>query len=413
MNISSNIILPKVAAVLLLGIVSCAKPSATPLPAPENITAIEFAESMGLGWNLGNSLDAQMNGVSNETCWGNGKATQQTFDAIKAMGFGCVRIPVTWMGHIGPAPEYKVEKAWLDRVAEVAGYAKKAGLKAIINVHHDGADSKYWLSLKAAAQSEAADAQIRKQYGALWSQIATHFKDEGDWLIFETMNEVHDGDWGNGNNLYDAGLQYRIISGWNQVAVDAIRKAGGKNLERFIAVTGIAANIGLTANNLILPSDSVKDRLIVAVHSYDPWEYAGLGKYDEWGHTGSDGRMAPKSRELDYTISLDILVNKFIKKGIPVYMGECGCVHRSAARAEKFRKYYLEYTFKAMRERNIVPMVWDNGATGTGEESFGLVNHATGGYINNAKEIIDIMVNAYTNTNPAYTLSSVYDKAPL
>ena len=31
----------------------------------------------------------------------------------------------------------------MDRVAEVVGYAENAGLNAIVNIHHDGADSEY------------------------------------------------------------------------------------------------------------------------------------------------------------------------------------------------------------------------------------------------------------------------------
>ena len=101
--------------------------------------------SLGLGWNLGNQMDAYVNGVANETSWGNGRATQQTFDSLKAMGFSTVRIPVTWLGHVGSAPDYKIEEAWLDRVAQLVGYAEAAGLNAVINIHHDGANSQHWL----------------------------------------------------------------------------------------------------------------------------------------------------------------------------------------------------------------------------------------------------------------------------
>ena len=108
------------------------------------------AKSLGLGWNLGNQLDAHNSGVANETAWGNQKTTQALFDKLAAAGITTVRIPVTWMGHIGDAPGYEIEKAWMDRVAEVVGYAENAGLNAIVNIHHDGADSEYWLSIKDA-----------------------------------------------------------------------------------------------------------------------------------------------------------------------------------------------------------------------------------------------------------------------
>lgn len=55
---------------------------------------------------------------------------------------------------------------------------------------------------------------------------------------------------------------------------------------------------------------------------------------------------------------------------------------------------------------------WDNGAPGTGRECSGIINHSTGEFINNGGDIAAIMVNAITNDDPAYTLESVYNKAP-
>ena len=121
---------------LLLGLNACEAQEEQTKPTNDN--PIAFGMSMGIGWNLGNQLDAHINGVSGETFWGNQPATQRTFDAIKAAGFRSVRIPVTWMGHIGPAPTYTIERAWLDRVEELVLMAKKAGLITIINIHHDG-----------------------------------------------------------------------------------------------------------------------------------------------------------------------------------------------------------------------------------------------------------------------------------
>lgn len=218
-------------------------PQESATPADE---AIAYALSMGMGWNLGNNLDSHVNGVSDETSWGNPAATQKTFDAVKRAGFNTVRIPVTWMGHIGKAPAYRIDKAWLDRVAEVAGYAKKTGLKCIINIHHDGFGAEtdeskkgyYWLDLPAAAKNEEKNQQIKQQLAMVWNQIAQRFVDEGDWLIFETLNEIQDGKWGNGDNLTDGGHQYRVLNEWNQLCVDIIRATGGENATRYIGVPG-------------------------------------------------------------------------------------------------------------------------------------------------------------------------------
>ena len=79
--------------------------SGSVVPEDNGNLAWQFAERLGLGWNLGNHFDAHNNGISGEQFWGNPKATQATFNKLKAAGFTTVRIPVTWMGHIGEAPD--------------------------------------------------------------------------------------------------------------------------------------------------------------------------------------------------------------------------------------------------------------------------------------------------------------------
>ena len=379
-------------------------------------SAQDFLMSMGMGWNLGNSMDAHENGVSNETLWHDQTATQAAFDKVKAVGFGSVRIPVTWLGHIGDAPEYKLDEAWLNRVVEIAGYAKKAGLKAIVNIHHDGhadngkADTYTWLDVEACANDSVKNEEVKAKLTAVWTQIANAFKEEGNWLIFETLNEIHDGKWGGGGNQTDGGKQYQVLNEWNQACVDAIRATGGKNETRYIGIPGYVCNPDLTINGLVLPEDKTPDHLLVAVHSYDPWDYAGSGKHSEWGHTGKD--IVPDTSEETYTGMLDRLYDKYVKNGIPVYFGEFGCVHRADEHAENFRKYYLEYVCKAMREHQMVGFYWDNGYDLEGDDAFGLINHGSGEFIANGEEIVKIMIDAWNNNDSTYTLKSVFDKAP-
>ena len=55
---------------------------------------------------------------------------------------------------------------------------------------------------------------------------------------------------------------------------------------------------------------------------------------------------------------------------------------------------------------------WDNGAADTGKEQHGYINHGTGAYIGNSKEVVDLLVKGMTSTDASYTLQSVYDSAP-
>ena len=383
-------------------------------PALPDNNAISLSRKLGYGWNLGNQMDAMVGGVSGETYWGNEKCTQATFDNLKSKGFSTVRIPVTWMGHIGDAPDYTVETAWLDRVAEIAGYAKKAGLNAIVNVHHDDSPESGWLCVHKAASDADYKKDMMARYKALWEQVARKFAEEGEWLIFEGYNELQDGGWGFGGNLTDGGKQYAVINEIAQTFVTTVRAAGGKNADRYLSILGYSANPSLTASNLVLPTDSAADRLIVSVHFYDPSGYA-LGQnsaYTEWGHTGADGKKDPNHSEKNVIDTFRMLKDKYLDKNIPVYIGECGAVNREDERAKSFQRYWFEFVFKAAREYGLCPIVWDNGARSSGNESFGYIDHADGSFINDSRPVIDIMYKAFNTTDPSYTIKSVYDNAP-
>ena len=384
---------------------------------PMDNEAVQFAMSMGIGWNLGNQMDAHYDGCSYEEGWGNKAATQQTFNGVAKAGFRSVRIPVTWLGHIGNAPTYTIERGWLDRVAELVEMAHKAGLIVIINIHHDGfgaADTPskgfHWIDLPAAVADEERNRQIKQELTMVWLQIAKRFQNEGEWLVFETLNEIQDGGWGNGANRTDGGAQYRVLNEWNQVCVDAIRAAGGKNATRYIGIPGYVTNPDLTVENLVLPTDEVENRLMVAVHSYDPWDYAGSAQYNEWGHTGID--VVPGAGEDAYVGMLNRLFNMYVRRGVPVYFGEFGAVRRASQADEEFRLYYFRYVCKAMRDRRIPALYWDNGNSKSGADGFGVINHATGKYIGNGEQAVRAMVDSWENNDPNYTLKSVYESAP-
>src|SRR3954464_10757888 len=102
------------------------------------LTAPQLVADMGAGWNLGNQLEANANGIPSETAWGNPVVTQALIDRVKASGFKTIRIPVSYLGDIGAAPNYTVDAAWLNRVQEVVNYAYNSGLYVLINMHGDG-----------------------------------------------------------------------------------------------------------------------------------------------------------------------------------------------------------------------------------------------------------------------------------
>lgn len=375
------------------------------------ITPAEHFKTLGFGWNLGNHLDAFNNGVSSETAWGNAKCTQATMDAVKAAGINTVRIPVTWLGHMGEEPTFKISDAWLGRVAEIAGYVKKAGMNAIINIHHDGG-VEFWFNIKSTGLEQE---KMCNQFARLWMQVAEKFKDEGDWLIFEPFNELQDGGWGWGDNRRDGGAQYRLINRLNDIFVKAVRGTGGKNATRWLGTCGYSNNADLTMENLVIPTDYVSNiRQMISAHNYDPTEYTLETKYSQWGHTADPAKSCDKGKgEENFQNNFKKLKEKYIDNGYPVYLGEMGCSFRAKEPDISFHKYYCEYACKAAHDAGITCVVWDNGSTGTGRESHGYFNHGTGAFINYSGEVIKAMVKGATCEDAGYTLQSVYDRAPV
>ena len=370
-------------------------------------------EAMGPGWNLGNQMDAINNGVSGETAWGNPKCTQATFDGVKAAGFKAVRICVTWEGHIGAAPAYILEEKWLSRVEEIVGYAEKAGLVAIVNTHHD---ESYWQDIAKAYNNAAQNEKVQEELFCVWTQIARRFADKGEWLVFESLNEIQDGGWGwSAAFQSNPDAQYKVLNQWNQVFVDAVRATGGNNATRWLGVPGYAASPTFTIKGLVLPKDHTSaNRLMVAMHDYDPYDYT-LNTENfvrQFGHTADPQLKVSGDNEAGLRWTFDQIKSTYIDKGIPVYLGEMGC-SRHSDEDYPFQKYYMEYFCKAAADRTLPLYVWDNGVKGIGPEKHCYIDHATGAFADEkAKELVGIILKAVTTKDPAYTLESIYDSAP-
>lgn len=401
-------------------------------PATLDNDATRRTMQMGLGWNLGNQLDAYEEDpkdkdylMPSETVWGNPKVTQQAIQKVKDAGFTTIRIPVTWLGKIGPAPDYKIDSKWMARVTEVVGYARNAGFEnVIVDTHHDeDHNNGHWQNLKDASTNPSLNEQIKKEITAVWTQIANNFKDCGDWLMFEGFNELNDGGWGH-SSAFKANprLQCNIINEWLQVFVDAVRSTGGCNATRWLSVSPYCAN-PVYAKYLVFPEDKA-GKIMLAVHYYDPSDYT-LGTegddgkdylpYSDWGHTGAAGRKHAKYDE-DYVQEIfGMLYDNYIAKNIPVYIGEIGCSRRDKkdTRSWAFSLYYMEYIAKAARTCCMPAVLWDCGGKGVpGPEHHYYFRHDTGEYYPDAKEAIDVLLKGWFTEDPSYTLKSVYDSAP-
>ena len=383
---------------------------------PIDNDAAALSRRLGWGWNLGNHFDTSSGEDGKPNQWGfwdNSKPTEALYTNLKAIGVSTVRICVTW-GNYQTASPWTIDPVYIAEVRQNVEWAEAAGLNVILNTHHD----EYWMNIKEAAANNLVNDAVKSRLTATWTQIAEAFRDKGDFLFFETFNEVQDGQWGWGDNRKDGGRQYRTLNEWNQTVVDAIRATGGNNATRWIGVPGYASSPTFVLDdNFVLPTDAA-GRLMVSVHFYDPSNFTLTpvsSGTSEWGHTAASGKYVAGSNEEHVTETFRQLQEKFIARNIPVYIGEYGCVVQTTDRSNRFRDYYLEYICRAAHTYSLPLCLWDNWdgkSSGGGDEHHYYINHNDGTYYSGAGPLVQTMIRAATSDDPAYTLDSVYATAP-
>ncbi len=316
----------------------------------QDVSPMDLVKEMKIGWNLGNTLDAVGGsiGVNMEMAWGNPKTTQEMIDTIIDQGFNVIRIPVSWGGQMGGAPAYTVLPAWMDRVQEVVDYAYSRGVYVIVNIHHED-----WHFPSEENKDAAAE-----QLTALWTAIATRFRDYDEHLIFEGMNEPRKTgtsvEWNGGDQ---EGRD--VVNYLDQVFVDAVRATGGNNTIRNLMVPGYAASSSDAAlKGIVLPQD---DHLIVSVHAYTPYDFAL--------NTAGRSTWDNDTRDIDHL--MEILDELFLSKGVPVIIGEFGAMNKDN---EQERVQWARYYVGKAREYGVPCIWWDNNAFEGDGENFGLFN---------------------------------------
>lgn len=326
------------------------------------LTAQEVAKNMGIGLNLGNTMEAYQATdcekitfewipvVGNntpkdyETCWGAVETTQAVIDGIKAEGFDTVRIPVFWGNMMKNDGSYTINADYIARVREIVDYCQNADLYTVVNIHH--------FDEFIIRRNSTED--CKEIFTVLWTQIAEYFQDYPYTLVFEGYNEYL------GGNQFDENGKlvelpkkdaYEMTNVLNQAFVDAVRATGGKNAERVLIVSGYWTNIdNTTSARFVMPTDTVSDRLMVSVHYVDNMMYwiNKIGGQDWINYT--DGQI-------------DLLNKAFTEKNIPVFMGETSAGYPASnfdgKAIHKDSVECVEIILNKLLDNGFVPVIWD------------------------------------------------------
>ena len=327
-------------------------------------TATDAVKNMGLGWNLGNTLEANsqtvtdvtnasywgQQGLESETCWGQYETKAELLKMMKDAGFGAIRVPVTWYNHMDK--DGNVNAEWMARVKEVVDYVINQGMYCILNVHHDtGADGdgfKSWI--KADATNYTTN---KARYEKLWTQIAEAFKSYDQKLLFEGYNEMLDANsqW----NFAKTSTAYDAINNYANSFVSAVRATGGNNAQRnLIVTTYCAANgYGTWSTQLKDPltklnnPESTSNHIAFEVHAYPNIQ---------------DSSIETVKADVDGMIAL--LKEQLVSKGGPVIIGEWGTsnVDKTGATDYDLRRdklfEFATYFVQKCKENDIATFYW-------------------------------------------------------
>lgn len=352
----------------------------------DGLTATQVSEEMGIGLNLGNTMEAYWldgnirksgwleNGridsgaqtiggntpYDYETCWGAVYTTEQAIAGMKAAGFSTVRIPVYWGNMMVDDGTFTINSEYIARVKEIVDYCRNNDLYVVINIHHY---DEFLIRRYAEAGTLEECAETMK---ILWTQIAEYFKDYSDYLVFEGYNEYLGGgpyerdadgnvltdQWGNPKVInFSAAEAYEWTNTLNQAFVDAVRATGGNNADRILIVSGYWTNIdNTTSSSFKMPTDTVENKLMVSVHYVDNAMY--------W--TNKIGSTEWQNYSID---QCEKLKSAFTDKGIPVFVGECTASYSSdrfsGDLTERDSSKTLDYMLRLITSYGFTPVIWD------------------------------------------------------
>lgn len=343
-------------ALLILVFLASVLQAASAKGETRRLTSQEFAAQMGVGWNLGNTLEATGGKLASisayETSWGNPKTTREMIAKIAGLGFKSMRLPVAWSNLM--AEDFTIHPDLMDRVEEVAGYALDLDMTVVINIHWDGGwhtrfyDDFDWAMAK---------------YEAIWRQVSERFREYPDKVVFESFNEVG---WPKIFNHYGgpsavtekARPAYDLLNTINQRFVDLVRQSGGSNEKRFLLIAGYNTDIELTNHAYFKMPQDAQNRLMISVHYYHPWDFVGLKEDASYAMMRTTWGTPNDMKDLQRFLRM---MKTFTDRGYGVVLGEYSVCDGIEFKDPFSVRLWDTTVTRTAIQLGYCPMFWDNG----------------------------------------------------
>jgi endoglucanase len=220
------------------------------------------------------------------------------FKIIKDGGFDNVRMNL--YGFRPMNDKMELPASWFGILDPLVAEATKQGLHVILDEH----DYEHC--------SQDADS-CRKHVLAFWTQMAEHYKDAPNTVMFELLNEP----------------SRAMDEHWNELLVDALAVVRKTNPTRNVLIGPAFWNNISWLEKLKLPAD---DRhIIVEVHYYEPHRFTHQGA--TWGDAEwrklSGIRWGSAEDYAKIEKDFDVAQAWAKKQGRPVYLGEFGAYDKA------------------------------------------------------------------------------------
>lgn len=281
------------------------------------------------------------------------KFTRKDFENIKSLGCDVIRLPVNLHEMTSGAPDYTLDPLLINFLDQAVDWSEALNIYLILDNH----------SFDPAIDTQPAVENILVK---VWSQLANHYKDRSDYLLYEILNEPH--------GISDAA--------WGAIQQSVINAIRVEDQNHQIIVGGSSYNSYTTLGNLPVYTD---DKLIYTFHFYDPFLFTHQGAswvgpslvplanipfpYRSSGmpqlpsvFNGTWIQSAYNNYPGDGTVTkvkqlLDVAVNFKNNRNVPVFCGEFGVFIPNSNATDRVEWYREVKNYLA--EKNIPWTMWD------------------------------------------------------
>jgi endoglucanase len=271
-------------------------PTPSPIPTPEPpVDAFTMNKKLAHSVNLANALEAP-----NEGDWGL-TLKEEYFQLVHDAGFTAVRVPISWKAHAETSAPYTVAPEFFNRIDWVVNEAFSHDLAIVLDFHN----------FDELMQDPAKN---QDRYIAIWKQIAEHYQNYPNNLVFELLNEP--------NSQLSALV-------WNKMIDGVLPVIRASNPTRNIVIGPAEYNGWRALNDLKLPADD--QHIIVTFHYYDPFQFTHQGA--EWvadsaGWMGTVWKgSSPEKQSIEF--DFNAVSQWAAKNNRPVFLGEFGAYSKA------------------------------------------------------------------------------------